>query len=454
MSDNSKDEIIKNTDEQAQPDTENITDGDNDFESGMLTENSNDDAENEKHTDADTDEENSLAENSSNYDEAVISDVKSKISLWYLRYKNTEPKKRKKLTILFSLAITLLILILTDLIPILPNAYNRFYIGNSYTIGETQGGVYDKLGKDIIYAGNGTILSFGPDMDLKLNIESPIGSPYLETNGDNAVIYYKDLADAVVIRNGDTVKNITLDNAITASAINANGYYGFVTDESGYESCLDVYDASGKSIYKWHTNNHIIDFSIADNGDNMVVASYEDDKHISGKLIFLNMYKDSPVKELITDGNLISEVRYIDNDTAVAFGDLYTAGYTPEGIMKWRINYNGRTLKNYDFNTNGEIAMVYDRYSSQLSESIVEIYNTNGAIIGRFESKDNIKYVSANNDYYLLSLDRETILLNDSARVKKRRATAKEYRRAVLYKNYNFAFSVSDSVAQILSVKH
>ncbi len=454
MSDNSKEEIMQNeTEEEIQENEISPDDTPNEnFESGMLTQNAE-----EYDTDEDnlqTKHEDKVNDEASSYDETIISDVKSKVSDVYLKYRNTEPKKRRKITILSSLAVILALLILTDLIPILPNAYNRFYIGNSYTIGETQGGVYDKFGDDVIYAGNGTILSFGPDMDVKLNLTSPMGTPYLETNGDNAVIYYHDLSDAVVIRDGNIIKNITMNNPITAATVNANGYYGFVTDEPGYESFLSIYDKKDKSIYKWHTNHHIIDVSVSDNGDNMVAVSYDDKNHISGKLIFLSMYKDTPLNELITDGNLISEIRFIDNDTAVAFGDMYTAAYTPEGVMKWRIDYNGRTLKNYDFGTDGSIAFVFDRYSSQLSESIVEIYNTNGGLKGRFESKDNIKYVSANNDCYLLSLDSETILLNDSARLKKRKATAKEYRRAVLYKNYNFAFSLSDSIAEILSVRH
>ncbi len=457
MSENSKDEILNNTDDEAQSDAKNISEDNNEaFDAGMLTENS-DESLIESSDDTDNTPDDIKADDSDDiksYDETVLSDIGGRISSLYLKYKNTEPKKKRKMTVLFSIALVLALLILTDLIPILPNAYNRFYVGNSYTIGETQSGVYDKFGEDIIYAGNGTVKSFGADMDIKLDIKSPIGSPYMETSNDNAVIYYHDLNEAVVIRNAENIKNITMDNAVTAAAINANGYYGFVTDEPGYESCVSIFDNSDKSIYKWHTNNHIIDISISDNAHNMTAVSYDDKAHISGKLIFLSMYKDTPVKELVTDGNLISEIKFINNDTVVAFGDLYTAAYTPEGVMKWRIDYEGRTLKNYDININGEIGFVFDRYSSQLSESVVEIYSADGGLRGKFESEDNIKYISANNDYYLLSLDGETILLNKRAKIKKRKPTVKEYRRAVLYENYNFAFSISDSVAEILSVRH
>ena len=70
------------------------------------------------------------------------------------------------------------------------------------------------------------------------------------------------------------------------------------------------------------------------------------------------------------------------------------------------------------------------------------------------ESKNNVKYVSANNDYFLLSLDRQTVLLDDDADVVKTKNTKKDYRKAVLYSNYNFAFSIVNGVAESISVKH
>lgn len=369
--------------------------------------------------------------------------------------RSAEPKKRAKIISLYSSIAFIIILILTDIIPILPNAYNRFYVGNTYVIGETQGGIYDKMGTNIIYVGNGSIMSFGPDMNCNFKKQAVIGVPKLETSGDNALVHYKNSREAILIANNNEFKKLEISDEITGAAISGSGYYGFVTKEPGYKACVNIFKPTGKSLYKWHTNNPVIDISVSDNGKNMVAASYTYASNaMSGKLIFFDMNRSEPVKEVVTGSNIFSEVKFINDDVIVAFGDMFTAAYTYKGIMKWRVDYSGRTLKSYDITDNGEIAFIFDRYSSELSESTVEIYNSQGRLKGKYESKDNVKYVSANNGRFLLSLDRHTILLNSRADVMKKRKTQKDFRKAVLYDNYNFAFSVSDSVAEILSVNH
>lgn len=393
--------------------------------------------------------------NEKKYHKSFAKKIILKINDAITELKNAEPKRRMKIISLYSSVLLIVILILTDIIPILPNAFNRFYVGNSYVIGETQGGIYDKLGKNIIYVGNGSVMSFGPDMSCNFKKETVVGVPKLETAGDNALIHYKDSNEAIVIANNSDFKKLEMTEEITGAAISESGYYGFVTKEPGYKSCVNIYAPGGKSIYKWHTNNPVIDISVSTSGKNMVAASYTYESNaMSGKLVFFDMNKNEPVKEVVTGSNVFSEVRFINDDVVVAFGDMYTAAYTYKGVMKWRVDYSGRTLKSYDFTDDGYIAFIFDRYTSEMSESTVEIYNSSGRLKGKFESKNNVKYVSANNGRFLLSLNRHTILLNTRGDVMKKRKTEKDFRKAVLYHNYNFAFSISDSVAEILSVNH
>jgi len=385
----------------------------------------------------------------------IIAKIRYYINLYKARLDAMEPERRKRTIIITAVCVLLVILVFTDFIPILPNAYNRFYVGNDYLIGETQSGVYDSIGKDVIYAGNGSIMVFGPDMGCKFKAETALGSALLETDGENAVVYYNNSKEAYVVKGGKALKNIKESDKITAACVNDKGYYGFVYDEAGYESCVDIFDSRDSSIYKWHTNNKVIDISVSDNGSSLVAASYEPDASVvNGKLIFFDTGKTEPVKEVVTKSNIFSELKFISDDVVIAFGDTQTVAYTSKGVMKWLIDYKDRTLKNYEVTDSGDIAFIFDRYSSEMSESTVEIYSSSGRLKGKFESKDNVKYVSYNNNRYLLSLDRKTILLDTDADVMETKKHNKEFRKAVLYHNYNFAFSISDSIAEILSVNH
>ena len=77
-----------------------------------------------------------------------------------------------------------------------------------------------------------------------------------------------------------------------------------------------------------------------------------------------------------------------------------------------------------------------------------------GKLKGKYHSKNNIRYISANNDYVLLSLDKQTVLLDDEGDVVRKKNTPLDYKKAVLYSNYNFAFSITGGVSEIMSVKH
>ena len=124
-------------------------------------------------------------------------------------------------------------------------------------------------------------------------------------------------------------------------------------------------------------------------------------------------------------------------------------------LYKVAYTYYENIVNNSDNNLNfNEIAFVFDRYSSSLSESTVELYDKNGNLQGIYDSKDNIKYISCNNGYVLLSLDRRTVLLDNDADVVKIKNTQNDFKKAVLFDNYNFAFSISDGNAEIMSVKH
>ena len=97
---------------------------------------------------------------------------------------------------------------------------------------------------------------------------------------------------------------------------------------------------------------------------------------------------------------------------------------------------------------------MFNKYNSALSESKIEIYKTSGRKSGEYNSELNVRAISINNGYCLLSHDSETTLLDNDGDVKKVKTVEYEFDKAVLYQNYNFAFSINNSVAEVMSVRH
>lgn len=388
-------------------------------------------------------------------DKRVIEYIRSRVKSYFSSLKGPDAKKkRKKLAVVLVIAL-LVLLVVTDFIPILPNAYNRFYVGNKYTLSETKSGAYDKIGDCVLYASNGKIFCFGPDMDVEYEIDSFSGTPCVRTDHESAVVYCPDTVEAVVFNGIDSSKRIRANDALIRASVNSSGGYVLVSAETGFAANVSAFSSDHKKIYEWHTSSKIVDAVLSPDSKYMCIAYLEPkDDRLDTNIMFFDTSSESPVDEIRLEGNVIAELKFLNNDTVLAVGSTATLAFTGDGFKKWQKDYDGKLLKTFDISNDGDIAFIFNRYNSELSESTVELYNLDGKNLGKYSSDSNVRYVSANNGYFLLSLDRETVLLDDDADVCESNKLSYDCGRTVLYENYNFGFSINGNVAEIISVNH
>lgn len=381
--------------------------------------------------------------------------IKYFIASIFLKLHNVERKKLIRNISVVSCILFILILIMTDIIPILPNSYHRSYVGNRFTLGETRNCDYDKLGNNILYVGGGSLCVFGPDMNLEYKKEIHTGIPVAKTNSDKAVVYFKNTGEYIIVNNGE-VKEYTVDERICSAYITEDGYYSIVTDAvAGHNACVTVYSPDGEFVYEWFTNYDVLDSVVTFSGTNMVASVVEvTETGVSGKLVFFDMTKSEPIAELTLEDEIIFEMQSTENGKIIAIGESKTIAYTFSGKKIWQIDYDDRNLKTYDVSDDGMLAYVFDRYSSAQSESLVEVYDFSGRLSGAYVSEKNVKTVSANNSHCLLTLEDGTILLNGKCREKKEKYLNMNFEKAILYENYNFGFVIHDGVSETVSVCH
>ena len=393
-------------------------------------------------------EEDSAIENEKNGNSKIVGVLIDK-------YSNLDKKKRKKIVLGLLLALILFFLIITDIIPILPNSFHRSYVGKSYELSDTQKSTYAPYDDYILYASDGRVICFEPNMKTKQSIDTFSGKPNLRVNTKGAIVYVKNSYNYLVFSDVDTYDMFSLNEKILNANVSSSGSYSIVTQESGYESCVNAYTKDNKSIFKWHTNDTITDSAISSNAKYVVTSSLVlTDDNINSKLTFLNTSSSKIVKEISLDDNLVSELYFVNNDYIIAFGSEYTSCYTINGIEKWKINYNDKVFSTYDISDEGILAFVFNRYNSDLSESSVMLYDLDdGDLLGEYNSNENIKSVSVNNDYCLLSTDDKSILLDDDCDVEKIKEYDFDFDSIKLYENYHFGFVIDDNIARIVSVK-
>ena len=441
---------------------ETVTDSEESKDSSPSAESEDNSEPDEEPTDEElTDEElNADSDDTENdkvitYDEQLIKSTKRFITGKISRFMALDKRKQKKYLITFAIVVILLTLILTDIIPILPNSYHRSYVGNRYTLGETQSSDTAKYGKNVLYASNGTLICFGPDMSVKNKIDTFAGHPIIRTADTGAVVYSKNGDKAIVMTDYDKYFAVNSNEAIISASVNKKGDYILVTVEAGYKACLSAYNSKQSPLYKWHTGSHITDTAISPAGTEFVASVIEKtETEVHSKLVFLSVASQEPVKEVAIEGCVVTGLHFVDSSTVVAFGDSFTKAFSPNGAEKWSVDYNGKFLKTYDVSKDGQIAFLFNSFNSDLSDSLVELYNHRGRKIGHCESKDNVRSISVNNGHCLLMLDKETIIADSDGDIKKRKKHNSDYSRVVLFDNYHFAFGINDNVAEIISVRH
>ncbi len=386
---------------------------------------------------------------------AAFSAIKLFLANKIYAFSKLDKKKKNKTIITYLVCLILVILILTDIIPILPNSYHRAYVGNQFTIGEITQSKSTSYHNGVIYAKSGSVMCFGPNMKLLSRIDTFDGKPYVRTNGDGVIVYSKNGNKALVMTSEKDYNIVDSEEKIISASVNNHGDYVLVGKEAGYSACVSVYNSDQKCIYKWHTGNNVLDTAISPNAESIVASVIEySDTAVYSKLVFLNTSKKEPVMEIDLNSCLATELLFLDSKTVVAIGDTFTTAYTPDGNEKWHIEYDGKLLNTYDISDDGTLAFLFNRYNSALSESFVEIYNTRGKKVGKYNSPDNVRAISLNNDHCLMTLDDATVLIDKDGDVKKIKPLKSEYSNLVLFQNYNFAFGTQNGVAEILSVRH
>lgn len=385
----------------------------------------------------------------------IFSAIRYFIASKIYAFSQLDKRKRRNRIVTFIAIVLLAVLIMTDIIPILPNSYHRSYVGNQHTLGETRGSTASQYGKGVLYASPHSVMCFGPDMELISKVDTFPGTPLVRTNGDGAVVYTRNGSNALVMSSAKKYQLVDSKEEIISASVNDDGDYILVTKEAGYTACVSAYTSSMQLLYKWHTGNNVLATALSPDGTDIVASVIEhSDTDVYSKLIFMNTGSKTPVKEVVLESNIATELVFVDSGTVIAFGDSFTSAYTPNGNLKWQIDYEGKDLRTYDLSDDGNIAFLFSRYTSGLSQSRLEIYNNRGRRTGAYDSAENVRAISVNNDYCLLALEDKTILTDNDGDVRKVKKHSATYSKLVLFQNYNFAFGINDSVAEIVSVKH
>lgn len=226
-------------------------------------------------------------------------------------------------------------------------------------------GNFVRKGQDICYCSDTKTQVLNNYGRSVWSVQHAFINPVLTTSENKVMVYnLGGTGFQIIDTNGDVYSADAPDNILVA-AINRDGVYALVTQNSGYHSKLYVYNEENEQIFAYSfADYYVTSVSLSESGKRAVVSGVSalDGVDIAS-LYVLDFTKDTPLYFSELEGNIIYDVCYMSDKYACAIGrsGSYVIN-TYNGAFE-SFSYDGRDLTAYDINTET------DTYTISLSAS-------------------------------------------------------------------------------------
>lgn len=267
-----------------------------------------------------------------------------------------------------------------------------------------------------IYAKDGKISCYNTNQEMQWEINGSKTEPKIAVNEEYALIYYPNDALAVVT-DGSKTKSIKTDGNVVYGTVNKNGYAALIVEEDGFKNQIAVYNASGKSLYKWHNSDeYITAVQFSDNNKYLVASGVGfDEKKVGAEAFVFDITTKDSAKKVALGDSVICDMKFISKNDFIVILDNKTVCYNIGQKEKWSIDYDGKNLCTYDISDIGSVALVFGD-DSAMSGSEIMFYNRRGTLKGKCKTDSKVSQINMQGSTALAICDRELAVLNSKGK--------------------------------------
>lgn len=281
-----------------------------------------------------------------------------------------------------------------------------------------------------------------------LNIE--ISEPVFCSSGKYLMIAEKGKQKVYLIHNNSIIWEKDIEGTVAKISVNKNGYTSIIVTGTTYKSVIEVYDKTGKELFKTYLSSTIaVDSSISDDNKYMSFAEI----NTSGTLIksivktvSMEKAKTSPSESIIDTyegkiNDIIINIQYNDKDRLVC---LYTTGVHvfrqgKEEIL-YEIDNNENKATYVDIELNGYAYKIVEKSSGFKANSTLNIYNTSNKKENIYTFNGVAKSLYSNEGVIAINLGSEIHFVGTNGWLLKKYIASQEVKEIV----------VADGIAAIL----
>ena len=287
--------------------------------------------------------------------------------------------------------------------------------------------VTGRIDRLLRYAGDQTVFSIDVHSSNSylsfhngLAIASPDGMQCFDANGEQTVLAQCKMDNPVLLQNrtvalgygvgssslctvhhtkGEQL-NLTLPGTIVDADLSDEGYICCASNQPGYKTVLNVYDAAGNQIYSWLSSTQFFgQCAVSADGRSMcAVALGIDGGSYASTAVSFATDEEAPVGQCPLGGDLIYELAYTGKRSLCAVGETAMYFFDTDDEQAETYSYEGGELQSFDLGADSFIAIVRDMNQAGARYRITTVSH-DGSELASLDSDEPIQDISANGAY-------------------------------------------------------
>lgn len=240
-------------------------------------------------------------------------------------------------------------------------------------------------------------------------------SPALRVGSETALAFDAGgyALEAAGMRRG-SVLSVTAPKPILDADISSDDCICFSTQENGYKSVLNVYNARGSRIYRWLSSSRFLPLcSVSTEARYLAAISMEQKEGMYQSSLCIFKTDSEELQQDIALGNeLVYDVEFLDDGTICVVMETGIVWVNTDGSLVGRYRLENAYLKDFDLNGDGFLTLTVNMYKAGSRNSIITVA-PDGTECGNTYVGEEILDVSAGGKYVAVLTTNALCIYND-----------------------------------------
>ena len=254
---------------------------------------------------------------------------------------------------------------------------------------------FQSTDRGVLYISDTSVIGLNHDCERILAEKHSFTNPMLRSSGKYAIAFNDGGGSFKVFSEDHKSFEGVKGTSITDCCVNENGDYAILSDQTGYLSCLTVYDKYNNFVYSYSFSDvYAITVTLSKNGKKAAVGTVNSQNgQFVSNVYLLDLTKRDPINVFTYQDQLIYEVSFISEERIAVITDTLASVIKSDGSKEIPYSYSSQILTAYDFCYDNCIVLSLSKSDDGRSCSVVTL-NKDGGELGNF-----------NTDLKILSLD-------------------------------------------------